>query len=417
MLRRLLLCSLALCVFAGFAIGLVAQNTANSPAATTARVAAAQRFLASLDPTQTALASLPFGDAKKANWNNLPPNMNSRAGIPFRDLTPEQQRLGTEVVRSVLSTYGFDKVQAIMAADDFFGKARDGASGGGGGRGGFPTGPTAYMLAIFGTPSATQPWAVQFNGHHLGVNVTVVSPNDVLAPTLTAAYPNMYEKDGKSIVVLNDEATRALKLEQSLTPAQAAKAVQTAQIWDFVLGPGHDNEMIQPEGLRGSDMTPAQQQMLLDVAAAWVNIVDDVSSRAKMDDIRRNMADTYWLWSGDATKAGSAYFRIQGPTVLIEYSPQTLGGPGSTPALYPPGTVLAGNQGGDRAGGAGRGAPGADARGGAPGGDGRGPGGQGRGRGDALANDPNRKIDPIHVHTVYRDFTNDYGKKFITAVR
>lgn len=414
--RHFVRLSFVFCLLASLAIGLVAQNTANSPAASASRVAAAQRFLASLSPEQTAQASLPFADAKKGNWHNLPPTMAPRAGVAFRDLTPEQQRLGTEVLRSVLSTYGFDKVQAIMAADDFFGKARDrydAGTGGGGGRGSFPTGPSAYMLAIFGTPSATQPWAVQFNGHHLGINVAVTSPNDVLTPTLTAAYPNIYEKDGKSIVVLNDEATRALKLEQSLTPAQRTRAVQQAQIWDFVLGPGHDNEVIQPEGLRGSEMTPAQQQMLLDVAAAWVNIVDDVSARAKMDELRRNIADTYWLWSGDATKAGSAYFRIQGPTVLIEYSPQTLGGPGSTPALYPPGTVVAQTgQNVDRGGG-GR-AGGVD---GARGTGGRGPGGEGRGRGDAAANDPNRKIDPIHVHSVYRDFTNDYGKKFTASLR
>ncbi len=320
--------SFVLLLSGSFAIGLVAQNTANTAAATAARVTAAQRFLASLNPTQTALASYPFGDAKKANWNNLPPNMNTRAGIPFRDLTPEQQRLGTEVVRSVLSTYGYEKVQAIMAADDFFGKARDGANAGGGGGdcgaggpagpggggrgGGFPTGPTAYMLAIFGTPSTTQPWAVQFNGHHLGINVAVVSPNDVLTPTLTAAYPNIYEKDGKQIVVLNDEANRALKLQLSLTPAQAEKAVQKAQIFDFVLGPGHDNEVIQPEGLRASEMTPAQHAMLLDVAAAWVNIVDDVSSRAKMDEVRRNIADTYWLWSGSTRETEQRVFPDSG---------------------------------------------------------------------------------------------------------
>ena len=408
-MSRRLTFSLVLVFSASVAIGLMAQNApANSPAATAARVTAAQRFLASLNPAQTALASYPFADAKKANWNNLPPNMNSRAGIPFRDLTPEQQRLGTEVLRSVLSTYGFEKVQAIMAADDFFGQAR-------GGTGGFPTGPTAYMLAIFGTPSATQPWAVQFNGHHLGVNVAVVSPTDVLTPTLTAAYPNIYTKDGRQITVLADEANRALKLQQSLTPQQLEKAVQKAQIWDFVLGPGHDGEVIQAEGLRGAEMTPAQRDMMLDVAAAWVNIVDDVSSRAKMDEIRRNIADTYWLWSGDATKPSSAYFRIQGPTVLIEYSPQTLGGPGSTPALYPPGMLPRGNFAGGFQGQRGAGGPGGAPGVGAPGAGAPAEGRRGGGRGAPAADDPNRQLDPIHIHSVYRDFTNDYGKKSIAA--
>lgn len=393
------------------AVGLVAQNVpSNSPAATAARVAAAQKFLASLDARQTALASYPFDGARKANWHNLPPNMETRGGIPFRDLTAEQQRLGNDVLRSVLSPYGLAKVQAIMAADEYFGQVR-GA--------GFPTGPTAYMLAIYGTPSTTTPWAVQFNGHHLGINVAVVSPTNVLTPTLTAAYPNIYEREGKTIFVLADEATRAHKLQQSLSASQAEKAVQKAQMWNFVLGPGHDNEVVQPEGLRASEMTPAQRDMLLDAAAAWVNIVDDTSSRAKMDEIRRNIADTYWLFSGNPAIPGMAYFRIHGPTVWIEYSPQIVGGAGSTPqfvarsrayarGLPPPAAEpiapppAAGAPAGDAGQGAGRGA-------------GRG-NGRGGGRGAAI-NDADRELDAVHVHTVYRDFTNDYAKKFIAATR
>ena len=89
------------------------------------------------------------------------------------------------MVHAVLSTYGEQKVRSIMAADQYLGEEMGAA---------FPTGPDAYMLAIFGTPSATAPWEVQFNGHHLGVNVTIIGANHVLAPTLTAAYPNIYTK-------------------------------------------------------------------------------------------------------------------------------------------------------------------------------------------------------------------------------
>lgn len=380
---------LSAALLACIAVGLRAQATASRPSASTAAtVKAAQQFLASLDPSQTPKASYAFGDAIKAKWHNLPPNMAARAGIPFRDLTAAQQDLGLEVLKSVLSTYGYQKVQSIMAADAYLGRNMGAA---------FPTGPSAYMIAIFGTPSLTQPWEVQFNGHHLGVNVTIVGSDNVLAPTLTAAYPNMYEDDGRTVVVLADEATRALKLIQALNAAQRDKAIQKTQVWDFVLGPGHDNQMIQPEGLKGSDMTASERTMMLDVAAAWVNIVDDASARAKLAEIRRNLGDTYFLWSGDTTTAGNAYFRVQGPTVLIEYAPQTLGGPGS--ATF---------RGGGRPGG---GAPAAR------GGDGAQQAGGGRGRGtfDAVANDPNRKLDPVHVHTVYRDFTNDYGKRLIAA--
>jgi hypothetical protein len=219
---------------------------------------------------------------------------------------------------------------------------------------------------------------VQFNGHHLGVNVTIVGRNRVLAPTLTAAYPNIYQKDGKEIVVLAEEAGRALKLVQSLTETQRPQAILRNQTWDFLLGPGHDGEIIQPEGIRGSEMTAAQREMLLDVAAAWVNIVDEDTARAKMAEVRRSVADTYFLWSGDTTVLGKAYFRVQGPAILIEYSPQTVNGPGSV---------------GFRGGGPGRGGAG------------------------GVANDPNRALDPTHVHAVYRDFTNDYGSQWVGAAR
>jgi len=134
-------------------------------------------------------------------------------------------------------------------------------------------------------------------------------------------------------------------------------------------GPGKDGQVLQPEGLQASDMTAAQKELLLDLTSAWVNIIDDQTAAAKMAEVRKNIDKTYFLWSGDTTVSGKAYFRVQGPTVWIEYSPQTVGGPGSI----------------------------------------GGRGGRGGGRGNFDA-DPNRQLDPTHVHTVYRDFTNDYGK-------
>jgi hypothetical protein len=357
-------------------VGLRAQAPARGGAAAAGVVSAAQRFLSMLDEKQKSVASFSFNDPIKPGWHNLPPQMNTRAGVRYSELTPEQRDAGTAVLRAVLSPYGYQKVQDILAADKYLGEEMGV---------GFPTGPDAYMLAIFGTPSPTEPWGVQFNGHHLGVNVSIVGSQNVLAPTLTAAYPNIYQKDGKTIFVLADEANRALKLVQSLDQTQRAKAVAPMQIWDFLLGPGHDGETIQPEGLKGSEMTPSQREMMLDVAAAWVNIVNDATAKAKLAEVRAALADTYFLWSGDLTRPGYAYFRVQGPTVHIEYSPQTVGGPGSA---------------------RGRGAARGDVAA-------RGDGARGRGR--AAIPPGERQLDATHVHTVYRDFTNDYAKKFVAA--
>lgn len=358
--------------------------------ATMAAVTAAQAFLSSLNSTQYAKAALVYNDPTKSHWHNLPPTMAPRPGIAFSDLTPAQRTLGINVLRAVLSPYGYQKVTDITSADNFLGTDMGI---------GFPTGPNAYLLAVFGTPSSTEPWAIEYGGHHLGLNVAISGRNHTMAPTLTGAYPNIYKKDGKDIFVLHDEVDRAMKLVNSLSADQRSKAIAPMQIWNFILGPGHDGQMVQPEGLKASEMSVAQKAMLVDVAAAWVNIMNEESAREKLAEITRTMNDTYFLWSGDTITRGMAYFRIQGPTVWIEYSPQTAGGFGSV------------SQGG------GRGARGGDGRGG------RGPGDRGGPPPFAgtwpppdldnaqFANDPNRKLDPTHVHTVYRDFTNDYGVK------
>jgi hypothetical protein len=120
---------------------------------------------------------------------------------------------------------------------------------------------------------------------------------------------------------------------------------------DLVLGPGQDGKTIQPEGLKASAMNERQRAMLLDVISEWANIVHESAASARMAEIKAGMGETWFAWSGPTTVSpGSniaAYYRIQGPNLVIEYAPQRLGG------------------------------------------------------------DPS-----LHVHTMYRDPTNDYGWKF-----
>jgi hypothetical protein len=144
---------------------------------------------------------------------------------------------------------------------------------------------------------------------------------------------------------LGNENDKAFGLINALTAAQQKQAILNYQVADTVLGPGHDGEVIQPEGVRASTLTGTQQAMLLDLIKEWVSILNDTAASAKMAEIKSHIADTYFAWSGPTTNGSAAYFRIQGPTVAIEYAPQ------------------------------------------------------------------GRSTD--HIHTFYRDPTNDYGAKFI----
>src|SRR5207249_3700657 len=126
-------------------------------------------------------------------------------------------------------------------------------------------GRSEYYIAILGTPSATQPWMIQFGGHHLGINLTFAGKENVLTPSHTGTQPASYSLDGQMIRPLGKENDRAFALMQALDAAQRKDAILNYQIADGVFGPGHDGEIIQSEGVRASTFTPKQQAMLLDL--------------------------------------------------------------------------------------------------------------------------------------------------------
>jgi hypothetical protein len=127
--------------------------------------------------------------------------------------------------------------------------------------------------------------------------------------------------DGQTIRPLGKENDKAFALIHALDAPQRKDAILDYQVADAVLGPGHDGEVVQPEGVRASKLTPAQQTMLLDLINEWVSILNDAAALPKMAEVKFHLADTYFAWSGPTTNGSAAYFRVQGPALWIEYAP------------------------------------------------------------------------------------------------
>ena len=374
-------------------------DVVNSTAAsqTQAIVTATTAFLNSLDADQRQRVLFAFSDnEQRARWSNLPTPMVPRGGIGIKEMTPAQREAAMAVLASALSPRGLEKVQQIMEGDEV-NKLTDTGPGGGpggtppggkdgntraggpngapgpngpprpngpppgaGGRGRTPfgNGPIfgrdLYYISILGIPSEKKPWMLQFGGHHLALNITIAGDRGVLTPTLTGAQPALYTANGKTVRPLGKESDKGMALLQSLDETQRKQAILSYHLADLVLGPGQDGKTIVPEGLKASAMTKQQRAMLLDLMAEWADIINETATAARMAELQSDLEETWFAWSGPVTvKPGSnitAYYRIQGPHVVIEYAPQGLGG------------------------------------------------------------DPS-----LHVHTMYRDPTNDYGIKFTAA--
>jgi hypothetical protein len=319
---------------------LLSLTTATAQTAATRIVNAANAFLATLDSKQRQSVLFGFDDEKqRARWSNLPTTMVPRGGLSLKELTAPQRSAAMALVSAALSRRGFEKVQEIMEADEVL-------------KGGSNPmfGKDLYYISILGTPSEKDPWMLQFGGHHLAVNVTIDGERGILTPTLTGAQPALYTVNGKTVRPLGQESDKAYALLNALDDTQRKQAILNYRVADLVLGPGQDGKTIQPEGLKASAMTEAQRAMLLDLISEWAGIVHESAAAARMAQIKAGIGDTWLAWSGSTTAApgrnGTAYYRIQGPNLVIEYAPQPLGG------------------------------------------------------------DPT-----LHIHTMYRDPTNDYGRK------
>ncbi len=359
--------------------------TAVAQTATSRIVSAANAFISTLDEKQRQKVMFAFDDEQqRKRWSNLPTGFVPRGGISLKEMTPAQRSAALALVASALSHHGFEKVQQIMEGDEVnkategngppFGRGPGSPPPGGGspppgaggppfgngngpggnrppfGNGGQMFGKDLYYVSILGTPSEKNPWMLQFGGHHLALNITIAGENGILTPTLTGAQPALYKVNGKTVRPLGPESDKALALLTSLDGNQRKQAILNYRVADLVLGPGQDGKTILPEGLKASNMNQEQRAMLLDVIAEWAGIVHDSAAAARMSELKADMNETWLAWSGPTSAVpGSnitAYYRIQGPHLVIEYAPQQMGG------------------------------------------------------------------DPaMHIHTMYRDPTNDYGRK------
>src|SRR3954452_16821364 len=278
----------------GFAQGDAATGTATSQI-----VAATKKFLSTLEDSQRAKVVFDFKDAaQRKRWSNLPTSFSKRAGLRMGDLTGAQRKAVLAILEAALSAQGYEKVLQIVEADENL-KKTSGQS---------IFGRDEYYVSFLGQPSVTDPWMIQFGGHHLAINFTLAGEKGTLAPSHTAAQPAIFELEGKTIRPLGRETDKAFALVGSLDEGQRKQAILGVQMRDLVLGPGRDGQTIQPEGIKGSALTEKQREMLLDLAGEWTGIMHEAAAKTKMDELKKNVAETWFAWSGPTEKGGAAYF-------------------------------------------------------------------------------------------------------------
>ncbi len=180
---------------------------------------------------------------------------------------------------------------------------------------------------IFGSPSSvirlpTKPWGWQVEGHHLGLNFTVADGDLSVTPSFFGAQPaEVPAGPYAGYRVLGREIDLALELLNSMDGDQQMRAVLSETIPDDIFTePGEGDAVTSYEGLPASDMTEEQQQALWRLIEEYAGALERDVALHELERIEADGLDkVYFAWMGATDNPEVFYYRVHGPSVLIEF--------------------------------------------------------------------------------------------------
>lgn len=142
---------------------------ADSNRAIASRMAgAAGDLLDALDPARRQRALFPFpADRERQQWFYTP---TDHGGLPLSEMTSPQHRLVHRLVASGLSTAGYVTVAAIMGLENVLDLTEGWTASFERDRG---RDPLLYWIGVFGTPGSAA-WGWRFGGHHVSIHFTIL---------------------------------------------------------------------------------------------------------------------------------------------------------------------------------------------------------------------------------------------------
>jgi len=274
---------------------------------------AADAFLATLNDEQRAMTQYAVDDDEWRKWQNV--HRYDRQGMSRRYMTGEQDDAALGLLRASLSATGFNKARDIMRLNGVLGGMVGNDE---------EYGADLYFFTVMGTPSATEPWGWQLDGHHLVINYFVLGDQVVMTPTFMGSEPVIAGSGPYAgLRVFGPEEAKGMAMIRSLTPEQQAVAIVADEpIRQVLTAAFRDNFELRYEGLRATEMTVAQQEILLELVGEYVRNMDTGHAVARMEEILDRLDDTYFAWMGGTGDDAVFYYRVHSPVVLLEFDHQ-----------------------------------------------------------------------------------------------
>lgn len=277
---------------------------------------AANNFLKSLSPEQKNKARFPFADEERFRWNYVP---IERKGIPLKELSEPQHKAAMDLLKTALSDNGYQKTSAIIELENVLIAVENRSAGD------HYRDPGKYYLSLFGDPTRDSLWGWRFEGHHVSFNFTSNGEGLVSGtPGFLGANPAVVQagpQKGKE--VLHDETAAGFALLHSLSEAQKKKAlIASTAPGEIITGASRKAVLQSIDGILYNELNEGQQSALRAMLHLYLYRYKEPFAAQMMKDIEAaGLNKLRFAWAGDEQPGigHPHYYRILGPTVLIEY--------------------------------------------------------------------------------------------------
>jgi hypothetical protein len=273
---------------------------------------AALAFLAALDPRGSRRAAFPFAHAERANWHYIP---RRREGLALKDMTADARAAAHELLKTGLSGAGYAKATEVMRLEGVLRQLET--------FGALLRDPDNYAVTIFGSPSPGASWGWRVEGHHLSLNFSVVPDRGIaVTPAFFGANPAQVPSGPlKGLRALPREQDLGLALAESLDPVQRTRAtIATDSLGDIVSGPGRADRLASPAGVPLGDVATLSRALAGQLLETYARNMRGDLAEAELRKIHAaGIERIHFAWAGPVDARRPHYYRLHGPTVLIEY--------------------------------------------------------------------------------------------------
>jgi uncharacterized protein DUF3500 len=293
----------------------VALNSAPPIAAGRAMGDAVNDFLKDLSPEQRSKATFKFEDDTRFEFRFTP---RARTGLPLKEMSEAQRARAHALLKTGLSVRGYATATTIIDLETVLRAIEPPRTG----PNAIVRDPELYFVSIYGDPSKS-PWGWKFEGHHISVNFTIVDDKPVVfAPSFFGSNPAVV-RDGpkQGTRALRDEEEAGRALMAAFSEAERKKAIfDVTAPREMITGENREANPLDPGPISYAAMSPDQRRLLEKIMDVYLGRVSPELAKTRLEAVRKAGMDKITFgWAGVLEVGGPHYYKVQGPTFLIEY--------------------------------------------------------------------------------------------------